>query len=81
MWALKIRLWRVWLLWMNLLYAYTKWSDPFFFGRYQLFQESVVGHYSSSVRMRKFAHEEMVSPRSCKAEASHWFYDQYQGSF
>ena len=45
------------------------WSDPFFLERYQLFQESVVGHYSSSVRMRKFAHEEMASPHSCKAEA------------
>jgi len=58
----------------NLLYikgdVYTDgWSDPFFLEWYQLCQESVAGHYSSNVHMRKFSQEEMASPRSCKAEA------------
>jgi len=53
------------------------WSNPFFLERYLLFQESVLGHYSSSVRMHKFAYEEMASPCTCMAEALHWFYDQY----
>ena len=42
------------------------WSNPYFRKWYRLFQVSLVGHYSSSVRMHKF---EMALPHSCKAEA------------